>query len=79
MKHRTALPENERRARSRATQLIHDKPLIVGGLVEMANTCGKPNCKCTKGEKAQVMVRFLATQGEKKDDPYPPRVRKRGL
>jgi len=43
MKHRTALPENERRARSRATQLIHDKPLIVGGLVEMANTCGKPN------------------------------------
>jgi len=51
MKHRTALPEKERKARSKATQLIHDKPLIVGGVVEMSNTCGKPNCKCTRGEK----------------------------
>ena len=51
MKHRSSLSPKERSARSKAVQLIHDKPLILGSLVEMANTCGKPNCKCTKGEK----------------------------
>lgn len=66
MKHRTALPENERKARSRATQLIHGKPLIVGGLVEMANTCGKPNCKCTRGEKHMSWCVSLRHKGKRK-------------
>lgn len=66
MKHRTFLPEKERKARSRATQLIHDKPLIVGGLVEMANTCGKPNCKCTKGEKHKSWCVSLRHKGKRK-------------
>jgi hypothetical protein len=66
MKHRTALPEKERKARSKATQLIHDKPLIVGGLVEMANTCGKPNCKCARGEKHKSWCVSLRHKGKRK-------------
>lgn len=66
MKHRTALPENERRARSRATQLIHDKPLIVGGLVEMVRTCGKSNCKCATGEKHKSWCVSLRHKGKRK-------------
>jgi hypothetical protein len=66
MKHRNALPDSERRARSRATQLIHDKPLIVGGMVEMARTCGKPNCKCATGEKHKSWCVSLRHKGKRK-------------
>lgn len=66
MKHRTVLSEKERRARSQATQLIHDKPLIVGGLVEMARTCGKPKCKCTAGEKHKSWYLSLRHKGKRK-------------
>ena len=66
MKHRTSLPECERRARSRATQLIHDNPLIVGGMVEMVRTCGKPNCKCATGEKHKSWCVSLRHKGKRK-------------
>jgi len=38
MKPRNALPQKERHARSKAAKLIHDSPLVIGSLVEMANT-----------------------------------------
>lgn len=66
MKPRSALPEKERKARSKAAQLIHDKPLIVGGLVEMANTCGKPSCKCARGEKHRSWCVSVRHQGKRK-------------
>jgi hypothetical protein len=66
MKHRTVLSEKERKARSKATQLIHDKTLIIGGLVEIANTCGKPNCKCTRGEKHKSWCVSLRHKGKRK-------------
>lgn len=66
MKHRTALTDKERKVRSRATQLIHDKPLIVGGMVEVARTCGKPNCKCTRGEKHKSWCVSLRHKGKRK-------------
>ena len=66
MKHRTALPEKERKARSKATQLIHEKPLIVGGMVEMARTCGKSGCKCARGEKHKSWCVSLRHKGKRK-------------
>jgi hypothetical protein len=51
MLHRRHLPTQERTARSKAVKFLHDKPFIAGGLVKMARTCGKANCKCTRGEK----------------------------
>lgn len=66
MKHRSMLPEKERRARSRAAQLLHDSPIIVGGLVEMARTCGKPTCKCTAGEKHKSWYLSLRHKGKRK-------------
>lgn len=64
MRHRSKLPERERHARSRATQLVHDRSLIIGSLVEMARTCGKQNCKCTAGEKHKSW--YLAVRHEEK-------------
>lgn len=66
MKHRNYLSQKERNARSKATKLVHDKPLIVGSLVEMANTCGKPNCKCTKGDKHRSWCLAVRHEGKRK-------------
>lgn len=66
MKHRSFLPQKERSARSKAVKLIHDKPLIIGSLVEMANTCGKPNCKCTTGERHKSWCISLRYKGKRK-------------
>jgi len=66
MKPRSSLSQKERSARSKAAQLIHDKPLIVGSLVEMANTCGKPNCKCARGDKHKSWYLAVRDQGKRK-------------
>jgi hypothetical protein len=66
MKHRSSIPPKERSARSKAAQLIHDKSLILGSLVEMANTCGKPNCKCAKGEKHKSWCLAMRHKGKRK-------------
>ena len=66
MKHRSIVPERERHARSRATKLVHDRSLILGSLVEMARTCGKPNCKCNAGEKHKSWYLALRHEGKRK-------------
>ena len=66
MKPRNTLSEKERRARSRASQLLHSKPLVVGSLVEMARTCGKPNCKCSAGGKHKSWYLSLRHKGKRK-------------
>ncbi len=50
MRHRGYLPTEERQARSRLAQLLHEKPLLIGSLVSMPRVCGKPGCKCSRGE-----------------------------
>ena len=50
MRHRGYLPAKERQARSRLAKLLHEKPLLIGSLVSMPRVCGKPGCKCTRGE-----------------------------
>lgn len=66
MRHRNSLTEKERKARSKAAQLVHDRHLIIGGLVEMARTCGKSNCKCTTGEKHKSWYLSLRHKGKRK-------------
>ena len=51
MKHRNVMLQKERQARSKAAKLVHRYPLIKGALVVSERTCGKPGCKCTRGEK----------------------------
>ena len=64
--HRSA---RERHARS---QLAHEESLIKGGLVKMARTCGKPNCKCLKGEKHISLYISLRHEGKRKMIYVPP-------
>jgi hypothetical protein len=66
MKPRSSLSQKERSSRSKATKLLHDSPFIIGSLVEMANTCGKPNCKCARGDKHKSWCLAVRDQGKRK-------------
>lgn len=51
MKHRTGQSEKERKARSRLHFLLRDKGLLRASLLTQKTGCGKPNCRCSRGEK----------------------------
>jgi len=66
MRPRNHLPDLERRARSRLTQILHEKPFVLGSLVTMKRTCGKPGCKCTRGELHPGLYLALRVAGRRK-------------
>ena len=66
MRHRGYLPAKERQARSRLAQLLHQKPLLIGSLVSMPRVCGKPECKCTRGELHPGLYLALRVGGKRK-------------
>lgn len=59
-----SMNSEERRLRSRLTQLIQGSGLIRGTLSERSVTCGKSNCKCARGEK-HVYLYVVASEGGK--------------
>ena len=65
MRPRNHIPDRERRARSRLTQILHTQPFLCGSLVMMERTCGKPGCKCTRGELHPGLYLAIRT-GEKR-------------
>ena len=66
MRRRTHLSDPERRARSRLTQIVHEHPFLCGSLVTMQRTCGKPSCKCSRGELHPGLYLALRVAGERK-------------
>ncbi len=65
MKHRN-MSQRERYARSRLTKLVHDYPFIRGSVVEMKNTCGKPGCKCARGQRHISYYLSVRYRGKRK-------------
>jgi hypothetical protein len=53
-------------ARRRATEgiLLSHKKLLKGTVVEVARTCGKPGCKCTRGQKHPCYQLSASIQGK---------------
>ena len=66
MRPRNHLPDPERRVRSRLTQILHEEPFLLGSLVTMKRTCGKPGCKCTRGELHSGLYLALRVGGKRK-------------
>lgn len=62
--HRSKMPDAERRLRSSLTQLVSKTALVRGTLAERERTCGKPNCRCARGEKHVSL--YLVTRLEGK-------------
>ena len=61
---RNRFAPEERAARSRLAQLLHDQDVIVGSVVSMARRCGKAGCRCEQGDKHVSL--YLSTKVEGK-------------
>lgn len=66
MRPRSHLPDPERRARSRLAQILHEQPFLCGSLVTMQRNCGKPGCKCTRGQLHRGLYLALRVGGKRK-------------
>src|SRR6266705_2826827 len=55
MSSRSHRSPKERDARSRAVQLLADKPLLRGALVLQHRSCGKSYCRCQTGQKPPAL------------------------
>ena len=44
-------PNSQGLQRSRASRIIEQRTIIAGSIVDMVHTCGKPGCRCERGEK----------------------------
>jgi len=66
MKHRRHIAQKERKTRSRLTKLVHDHSFVKGVMVTSGRTCGKPQCKSTRGEKHLSSYLSVRHRGERK-------------
>jgi hypothetical protein len=62
----------ERQARSRLAQILHDQELIRGSVVTMARTCGKARCRCLQGEKHESLYLSVVLDGKRRMVYIPP-------
>jgi hypothetical protein len=52
----------ERHVRSQLAQLASGRGLLRGNLLQRRRVCGKPNCKCARGER-HVSLYLVFSQG----------------
>jgi hypothetical protein len=69
---RTALSPQERDWRSRLTQVVAGQPFLKGSLLERERVCGKPGCRCTRGQKHRSLYLVLS-RGKRLRQLYIPR------
>lgn len=63
--------------RARLAQMVHDKDIVLGSLVEMKRKCGKPNCKCVDGKKHVSLYLSCRYKGKRKMICLPKKAEKR--
>ncbi len=62
----------ERQLRSRLAQLISGKGLVRASLSVRERSCGKPNCRCARGQKHRA-VYLVASKGGKLQQLFIPK------
>jgi hypothetical protein len=65
MSQRSQRSAPERHARSRLVQLIAEQPFLRGSLVERARSCGKPSCRCQRGQLHRSLYLATRHQGQR--------------
>ncbi len=63
---RKGMAAEERTVRSKLAQLIGDKGFVRGTLVVRERACGKPNCRCVRGEKHVGKYLVMSDGGKKR-------------
>jgi hypothetical protein len=74
MKSRSPMPAGEREARSRLAQLAHAGEFLRGNLTLMRRVCGKPSCRCARGEKHESWYLCYSEGGRKRMVSVPRRL-----
>jgi hypothetical protein len=69
---RNRFAPQERRARSRLAQHLHDHDVICGSVVSMARTCGKAGCRCAQGDKHVSLYLSAKVEGRRRMVYIPP-------
>lgn len=69
---RSRFPPRERALRSKLAKLVHDAPMLRGSLTTRRITCGKPNCRCARGEK-HLCLYLTCSRGGRVEQCYVPR------
>ncbi len=54
----------ERRLRSQVNQLLSRRGIIHGTLIRRRRVCGKPHCKCTRGQLHEGLYLIVTEQGK---------------
>jgi len=57
------MPDQERRLRSALAKLLSQQGVIHGTLSLRRRVCGKPNCKCAKGQKHEGLYLLVRHKG----------------
>lgn len=61
---RSQLSARERERRSRIAQLLHSRWLLHATLAPRQRRCGKPNCRCTRGQPHVSLYVVQTRQGQ---------------
>jgi hypothetical protein len=69
---RNRFTPQERSARSRLAQLLHEHDVICGSVVSMARTCGKAGCRCAQGKKHVSLYLSAKVEGRRRMVYVPP-------
>jgi hypothetical protein len=69
---RNRFTAQERSARSRLAQLLHENDVICGSVVSMARSCGKAGCHCERGEKHVSLYLSAKVEGKRRMVYIPP-------
>ncbi len=64
MTSRTQRSSPERQARSRAAQILANEPFLRGSLVLRYRSCGKPYCRCQRGQKHPALYLYTRSEGK---------------
>jgi hypothetical protein len=68
-----------RLARQQLRSLLRDHPVVAGSLVEQYVTCGKPACRCARGEKHGPLYYLYWKEQGRSHSLYVPRDEVDGL
>jgi hypothetical protein len=69
---RTSMSPEERRLRSQLRQILNQSGVLHGTLVRRQRVCGKPNCRCARGQKHESLY-LVVTEGGESRQLYVPK------
>ena len=71
------MPPREKEIRHALAQLVAEAILVRGTLSERAKVCGKPSCRCARGERHQAFYLVASQKGKLKQLSIPKGIKRK--